>query len=185
MVSILSETRDELNLILENVDLSVINALRRVSICEVPTFAVESTNIEVNTSVLMDEYITQRMEMIPLKCSEKIEDDAIEFTLDVFGRDVTTTDLKSNDTRIFPFSNDIVIIKLSKDQHLKLTCRATKGIGRTHAKWNTICSCSFKCLEPNKFSFTLETSGTENCENVFLSSIKILKQKLQDLQKTI
>lgn len=36
----------------------------------------------------------------------------------------------------FPVLKDIIIAKLSKDQHIKMRAVARKGVGRDHAKWS-------------------------------------------------
>jgi DNA-directed RNA polymerase II subunit RPB3 len=58
--------------VLSNVNISVANALRRVMISEVPTLAIDEVNIEINNTVLHDEFIAHRLGLIPL-FSEAVE----------------------------------------------------------------------------------------------------------------
>ncbi|KAF9654013.1 DNA-directed RNA polymerase II polypeptide [Thelephora ganbajun] len=67
--------RDRVNFVLENVDLSFANSLRRVMMAEIPTVAIDIVEVEMNTTVLPDEFIVHRLGMIPLNsmnCDEAL-----------------------------------------------------------------------------------------------------------------
>lgn len=57
---------------LSNCDVSLANALRRILIAEVPTMAPHLVSVIENTSVLHDEFLAQRIGLIPF-CSEQVD----------------------------------------------------------------------------------------------------------------
>lgn len=117
-VSVLERGKeDELVLRVQGTDLSVVNALRRVAIAEVPTLAIDLVEMESNTSPLADEFVAHRLGLIPLasahvdafsytaECSctagDRCPRCSVEFTLNaVCGEELATRDVTSRDLRV-------------------------------------------------------------------------------------
>ncbi|KAI0472370.1 DNA-directed RNA polymerase [Xylaria cf. heliscus] len=164
---------------LSNVDLSFANSLRRVIQAEVPTIAIDLVEIEVNTSVLADEFIAHRLGLIPL---DSREIDQLNYTRDcdcdqscgkctvtltlhakcsseevmkVYARDLIVGIDRPNNHIGNPIITDpegqgSLIAKLRKGQELKITCVAKKGIAKEHAKWSPTAAVGFEYDPHNK-----------------------------------
>lgn len=61
----LSPWRVEFDLV--GLDASIANAIRRVLISEVPTVAIENVYVMTNTSIIVDEVLSHRLGLVPLK----------------------------------------------------------------------------------------------------------------------
>lgn len=130
---------------------------------EVPTIAIDLVEIEINSSVLADEFIAHRLGLIPLNakgvaelnysrdcdCDQYCDQCSITLTLHakcqsdeimkVYARDLLTDSRlgSSVGTPVItdPDGNGCLLAKLRKGQELKLSCIAKKGIAKEHAKW--------------------------------------------------
>mmetsp|Transcript_34731 Transcript_34731/g.87890 ORF Transcript_34731/g.87890 Transcript_34731/m.87890 type:complete len:313 (-) Transcript_34731:540-1478(-) len=182
-------THDYCEFVLQNTDTSMANALRRIMIAEVPTIAIDLVEIENNTTVLNDEFISHRLGLIPLVSNLagrmikpfEATGDPNEITDIVFSLDVKcTTDstqyVTTDDLQIdhqFPdvapiFYRDesqqekpIVIVKLRKGQELKLRAIARKGIGKDHAKWIPVATAVYTFMPDIKINDAIVEQMTE------------------------
>jgi DNA-directed RNA polymerase, alpha subunit/40 kD subunit len=180
-VTIRESERDHVDFILKDVDMSMANSLRRVMLAEVPTLAIDLVEIDVNTSVLADEFLSHRLGLIPLssegieslsysrdctcdnycpKCSVKLELTAkcdTDSTMNVYSSDLAKF---HNGSRLGdPVIRDEqrrgpLICKLRKHQELRITCIAKKGIAKEHAKWSPCSAVGFEYDPWNKLKHT-------------------------------
>ncbi|ABW98256.1 rpb3 (nucleomorph) [Hemiselmis andersenii] len=118
-LEILNLSNYESKIILKETNISILNSLRRVMINEVPTFAIDLLFIEINSSVMHDEFLSHRLGLLPLfsnfahefrytrecdceqycsKCSFKFSLDiyAEKFPQSIFSTDLNTIDKKEN-----------------------------------------------------------------------------------------
>lgn len=83
---------------------------------------------------------------LDVKCEQ---DDILEVTSRDLRRLYPRYDEKDEvrPVKVFNFNGDengITIVKLSKNQEVKLTCEARKGIGKYHTKWSPVCVANFQ-----------------------------------------
>ncbi|KAI9804575.1 MAG: 45 kDa subunit of RNA polymerase II [Piccolia ochrophora] len=165
---------------LQNVDLAFANSLRRAILAEVPTLAVDLVEVEANTSVLADEFITHRLGLIPLNsknvddvvysrdcenCDQYCEQCSVTLTLHarctgdevmrVYARDLVVGEPRPNEWVGNPVITDpeglgSVILKLRKGQEVRMKCIAKKGIAKEHAKWAPTSAVGFEYDPHNK-----------------------------------
>jgi len=168
---------------LQNVDLAFANSLRRVVLAEIPTMAIDLVEIDANTSVLADEFISHRLGLIPLvskniddvaytrdcECDQYCELCSVTLSLHarctgdeimkVYARDLVVDPMRANQFVGNPVITDpeglgTVICKLRKGQELRMKCIAKKGIAKEHAKWAPTSAVGFEYDPHNKLRHT-------------------------------
>ena len=169
-VKTLTREGNTLRILIQDVDVAYVNALRRIMIAEVPSMAIDEALIIENSSVLHDEVLAHRLALIPLKtdldkyvlpeectCGSELgcSNCRVSLTLDVEATDTPITvyakDLKSEDPEIVPVYPDMPIVKLAPGQKIKLEAYARLGRGRDHAKWQPVSVCAHKYLPIIRF----------------------------------
>jgi len=162
-IKVLEKDETNMRLFIQGVDVPYMNALRRLVTSEVPSMAIDEIVIIENSSILQDEIISHRLGLIPLKtdldsynlpeeCPCKSEFGCnlcrVTLTVDVEAkggpRTLYSGDLVSENPNIVPVSDKIPILKLAKEQKIKLEAYAKLGKGKIHAKWQPVSMCTYK-----------------------------------------
>jgi len=177
-IEILEKNDTDLRVVIKDADVPLMNALRRIALAEVPCMAIEEVVMIENSSILQDEMIAHRLGLTPLKtdldtynlpevCECQSEFGCpkcrVTLTLDAEAKDGTRTvysgEVISENPEIVPVSDKVPIIKLAKNQKLKLEAYARLGRGKTHAKWQPVSMCVYKYYP----KITLPAEKCEDC----------------------
>jgi DNA-directed RNA polymerase alpha subunit len=214
MFKILENTSDKLVFSLSSDDQVVVgnamcNALRRIMISEVPTWAIDIVAIQKNNSMLLDDILAHRLGLVPVKVLQSdagaaqleidITNQVIELNVsydaikaDIYGiQNVYTSDLEY-DREMFEIDPNILIVRLRPNQEIRLACILAKDTGHKHAKWSPVCATSYKEIsndvtygldvDSKTFVFKIETVGQMTPIEIFLKALDIVEQKLIDIK---
>jgi DNA-directed RNA polymerase subunit D len=204
-IDILQKEEERIVIKFSNVPRQYVNAIRRLSISEVPTLAIDDVVILENSSVMHDEAIAHRLGLIPLRtdldrfvmphdcdckstlgCSKcrvllVLDSEANEKT-----KVVTSGELLSEDELVKPVSNDIPIVVLAPSQKLKFEAYARLGVGKDHAKWQPTSAAIVKDgKDEDESVLTIETNGALTAEEVVMAAIEKINLKIKNFNHTI
>ena len=199
--------RDNNHIVIEFNDIprQYVNALRRLSINQVPTFAIDDVVILENSSVMHDEAIAHRLGLIPLRtdlerfvmpdvcdCKSTLgcSKCRVLLVLDTESQDktkvITSADLVSEDEVVKPVSNEIPIVSLAPGQKLKFEAYARLGTGKNHAKWQPTSVAVVKDSKKEEDSIlVIESNGSLTAEEIVLEAAKILGSKINEFDSVI
>lgn len=199
--------RDNNHIVIEFNDIprQYVNALRRLSINQVPTFAIDDVVILENSSVMHDEAIAHRLGLIPLRtdlerfvmpdvcdCKSTLgcSKCRVLLVLDTESQDktkvVTSADLVSEDEVVKPVNNEIPIVSLAPGQKLKFEAYARLGTGKNHAKWQPTSVAVVKDSKKEEDSIlVIESNGSLTPEEIVLEAAKILGSKINEFDSVI
>ncbi len=202
-IEVLEKDDKNMRLLIRGVDTPYMNALRRSIISEVPSMAVDEVVILENSSVLQDEIIAHRLGLIPLKtdlesynlpeeCECKSEFGCslcrVTLTLDVEAKEGTQTvysgSLVSENPAVVPVSDKIPIVKLAKEQKIRLEAYARLGKGKNHAKWQPVSACAYKYL-PRVQIDSKKCDACGRCVEVCSRKILVKSEKKMDVENVL
>ncbi len=162
-IKVLEKDDKNMRLMIKEVDVPYVNALRRVIVSEVPCMAIDEVVMLENSSIMQDETIAHRLGLVPLKTDLEgynLPEDCkcqsefgcnlcrVTLTLDVEAKEGTRSvysgELVSENKEVTPVSDTIPIVKLAKEQKLRLEAYARLGKGKNHAKWQPVSMCAYK-----------------------------------------
>ena len=162
-IEVLEKDATNIRIIVRDADVSLMNALRRIGLAEVPSMAIDEVVMIENSAILQDEIISHRLGLTPLRTdldTYNLPEDCecqsefgcpqcrVTLTLDAEAKEGTRTvysgELISENPGIVPVSDKIPLLKLAKGQKLKLEAYARLGKGKNHAKWQPVSVCAYK-----------------------------------------
>lgn len=199
-IKILRLSDDYLEVMLEGCSESLLNAIRRTILEEVPTLAIHEVFIFENSSPMFDEILSNRLGLIPLRtplgkylpmdspeCMQESNERCFTtLSLDVSAGDspltVYSKDLVCRDEEVYPVYGNIPITKLPPGGKLRLEAIARLGRGKIHAKWQPASLATYSFTSsPDTFVFRLESTGSLPALEVFRQAIYILRDKFKTL----
>lgn len=131
-------------------DLSLANSLRRAILTDVETYAFDEVNITKNTSVMNNDFLKSRIELIPIIYNFKDNLDDLVFKLNIKSNEpnqrIYSKDINASNNKIY-FDKEILLNSLKMDEELVFEAKLKKGTAKQHAKWNQICHLGYKFKE--------------------------------------
>ena len=187
---------------LDGFPLQYANALRRICLNGVPTFAVDIVDVVENSSVLADEGLAHRLGLVPLttpsnmfntpencdcgNIEEGCSNCRVMLVLDSGKAPETTTlttaRLTSEHSDVRPVSDDIPIVALAPEQRVVVECYARLGRGSDHAKWNSANISVLTGNEKDGLMLTVESTGARSPAEIILAGVDELIGRLDEFR---
>ncbi len=165
---------------------ALVNAIRRAIQVNVKSFAVDNVNIYENTSVMFNEMLAHRLGMLPIQTDTKTykKKDTVTLMVEKEGPcTVYSKDIRSTDPKIEVIDKKIPILKLGKEQKIKIEMEATVDSGRTHTKWLPgIMSYSYN---KDVFTVNVESFGGMQPKEIIEQAVEEIKAKAEELKKAV
>ncbi len=169
---------------LKGVSVPFANAIRRTAMGQLPVYAIDKITVYENNSAFFDEYIANRVGLIPISTPDKFEDEVL-FSLNVEGPlTVLSSSLESNNPKVGVANGNIPLVELGSKQVLRIEGIAKKGMGRMHAKFQAgIVSYSYE--EEGEYDFIVESFGQMSPREIIKRSLNELVSKTKKIAKEI
>lgn len=175
---------NSLTFVLKGVPVSYANAIRRHGLGRVPTYAIDKVTIYENTSAFFDEYVANRIGLIPLVSPDKDFGEVL-FTIHGEGPGVIMSgDLESGNPHVKVANPNIPIIELGDKQVFRAEGIAVRGIGRTHAKFQAGLV-SYGYDKEGEYNFYLESFGQMSPKDLLKRTFKEITKSLKDLKSNL
>jgi len=167
---------------INNLDLAIINSIRRVILSEIPVIGFygedhPTITIPFNSGPLHNEFMIHRIGLIPLNITEEItenyEDEDYKFELNIENNGNTTINITTADfigsykdkklskdelNKIFPANkytkSNILITRLRPNEHLHITANAIKRTGKLNASFSPVSLANFYYIQDPKIAST-------------------------------
>ena len=196
-IQILELTDTKIEFLIEQVNTSFVNSLRRILLADIPTLAIHSVEIIKNTSVLENEVIVHRIKQIPIESTTTIIDrKKCRCDDDEKGCEKCTVYLNASKKNtgkdsLYMYAKDVIktknngnipIVKLAPEDELTFTAQAIRGTAKVHTRWNAVCVATHRYKADIKLDH--EIIGTWSAEQK-QEIVKVCPKKVFKLSSTI
>lgn len=183
------ETDDRIEVSFKDAPRQYINAIRRYSINNIPTYAIDAIVVYTNTTSLFDEYIAHRIGQVPITVEKNTDPEKVGFYLDIQGPAmIYSKDIKSNSKSAKVAVDNIPILKIKENQNLRLEGKVKLSIGREHAKFQAAVS-GYTITEENEDKISgllfIETLYQRKAKEVLSEVFDVIEKKLEELEGEI
>ena len=141
-IKLLSKKEDGTSkFLITNTSFQILNMYRRLIVNKVPTMAVDTVEINENSSALYDDMLAHRLGLLALKTDLDVcfmKDNkkySVTLALEAEGPcTVYAEQMEPSDPGVYPIHKKTPIVKLLENQRLKFIATATTGNGKEHIK---------------------------------------------------
>lgn len=207
-VRLLREDEKSIEVELSGLPLAVMNAVRRLTMNEVPTMAVEEILIIENGSSMPNDVLAHRISLIPFisdidnyvapeecACGSKLGCDrcAVRYILRAEAKDEPLTvysgDMIPEDqnTKVRPVSPKIPVIKLARGQRIEMELYVRVGRGKKHAKWQAAISSLYEPTQGDgeKRILYVESIGFLPPRRIIVEAARALERKVLEFEELL
>jgi DNA-directed RNA polymerase subunit D len=199
-VEIVTLTRNTITLYLEGYRRSLVNAIRRIALSDVPTMAVDFAYFYDNLTSVPAEIIAHRLGLVvldsntairkyrsPEECREADEKDSSCY-VEIFiqksvpedaskGEYVKASDMVMSDPQVKPVYSETPIVYLAPGQRVHIVAYARLGRGREHAKWMPATVSILQYLPVVEFDGEKASEECIECLQAYKDLVNALKEK--------
>lgn len=195
LVSLTSNPESFKNRLILN-PINIANELRISMMNNVETIAFDSVDIISNTSFLDDELLEIRLYLIPIQIIDN------ELIWDIWSSDdysisgelnitATTDDFKVTSDMI-EFEDERIkctprleIITLAKNQRLRFSVKANKGIGEIEKKYSPVSTIGYEIIDDHSVRFTPNTKNKIPQLFILFYALLIMETNIENFEYTI
>ncbi len=175
-IRIINSDNESLKIRIDNIDIAVVNSLRRVMMSDIRTLAIDSVRFYKNTSVLHDEFIAHRLGLLVInsnmidnitcECGTNPTNNPnptnpnpnptcnictyllrLDVVCDTDSSVCVTAGMLKGDHEVTCVNFDSMIARLNPGEEISLDAIIKIGRGKTHAKWSPVCAIEYKAIE--------------------------------------
>jgi len=178
-----------LTLQFKGINPSIVNAIRRTVIIDIPAWSINKFEVEINTSPLIDEYITKRISLVPMK-NDTFRDGDVPptFILDVKATEEGILKVFSHDIKPDYFRPNIIVAKLKGKlpdsfESLKIKMSAERHSHRHHASFSSVTAVEYELSDNEKeCKMVINGNGTYKVETLLDKALDVIVERLKGVE---